>query len=60
MSYNITINGHMDHASAEEAKQAEAKAIEEAKALVAKLEGVATATGSFQHHGFVELRQVAQ
>ena len=59
MSYSISISGHKDVADGEEGKAFEEEVAAKARELVAALEGVTVATGSFGNIGTQNLLEAS-
>lgn len=59
MSYTITITGHREAGSVEEAQTFELELADKARGLVGELEAVTSATGVFSSLGQVDLTQPA-
>lgn len=59
MSYSISINGHKDFQDTEEARAFEQDVAAKARELVASLEGVSGATGSFGIIGSQNLKEAS-
>ena len=57
MSYSISISGHKNVENEEEGKAFEQATADKAKAFVATLEGVGTASGTFGRLGAVNLKE---
>lgn len=55
MSYSITISGHKDGLTADEARDFERGILDEARRFAGGLEGVTTATASTTETGYVNL-----
>jgi hypothetical protein len=57
MSYSISISGHKDTSGPDESKAFEEETLAKAKAFVATLEGVTSASGSFGSIGGKNLQE---